>query len=808
MKRSFALAAGLLALAASPGNAQVIYDNGPLSTGPLTMGNGTVGGPGVAAPAGTTWSEVQDDGGTTCSNTVAGFSCGIVGTSLFRMADDFTIPPGQTWTINSICIYAYQTGSVTSTPVFTAANIQIWNGRPGDPGSSVIFGDTTTNRLASQMFAGMWRVFNTTTPPPGTAPGTTRGIRKLDLTLGVTLGPGTYWIDWQTSINGTAAHFAPTTTIVDQRGVAGANARQFQTTAWFDALDAGNPAGCGAGNVQQEVPFQLKGQIVTQGFSVTGFSPPQGGEGDIIQITGTGFGNNPDNICAVVMQGPENAIPLEVISATPTLITARIGPINELEPPLPGQVMVGLGTGDRGAFTPVFRDIIPEDPQGVWIWDRDGNPNMGVAPNPFLPIPRPPPPNIKYWHGRVMGGVMMVEIDGNWMPNTYVRVWARAHNHAMQMGADLAAFCIRFRLGGSAQHCAQRIADTIRCAFLRRGIIVNVQVQPVPGTPRWKITVIKKGVGGQPVPIDWGTLIICAEMPRKINPFVWDPITAFFNANLVEQLSPPRGIVNDLDLSGNDGATITPMMGPWTNGVRIELLPLNLQSANNSMTMTAWGATQMMGPDRRLGQAGLRFRPSFFDVFADFSDIGGTEARVVVYRNSLPVGDVVVPISPSGIIGTISPAPGQTALPRPNGCGKLSPILPPFPPCFWINFDRFGVINVAGQQFLGNNLRILVNNATDPILNIQAFDIAAAQSGQGDGAGSYTITGVAEGGICYANCDGSTTPPILNVVDFQCFLNRFAAGDDYANCDGSTTPPVLNVVDFQCFLNQFAAGCN
>jgi hypothetical protein len=60
---------------------------------------------------------------------------------------------------------------------------------------------------------------------------------------------------------------------------------------------------------------------------------------------------------------------------------------------------------------------------------------------------------------------------------------------------------------------------------------------------------------------------------------------------------------------------------------------------------------------------------------------------------------------------------------------------------------------------------------------------------------------------CYPNCDSSTTPPILNVADFSCFLNRFAAGESYANCDGSTIPPVLNVADFSCFLNAFAAGC-
>lgn len=60
---------------------------------------------------------------------------------------------------------------------------------------------------------------------------------------------------------------------------------------------------------------------------------------------------------------------------------------------------------------------------------------------------------------------------------------------------------------------------------------------------------------------------------------------------------------------------------------------------------------------------------------------------------------------------------------------------------------------------------------------------------------------------CYANCDGSISAPILNVNDFICFLNRFAAGDSYANCDASTIVPTLNVNDFVCFMNSYAAGC-
>jgi hypothetical protein len=60
---------------------------------------------------------------------------------------------------------------------------------------------------------------------------------------------------------------------------------------------------------------------------------------------------------------------------------------------------------------------------------------------------------------------------------------------------------------------------------------------------------------------------------------------------------------------------------------------------------------------------------------------------------------------------------------------------------------------------------------------------------------------------CYANCDASSIAPILNVNDFTCFLNHFAANNSSANCDSSTTTPVLNVNDFTCFLNRYAAGC-
>jgi hypothetical protein len=72
-------------------------------------------------------------------------------------------------------------------------------------------------------------------------------------------------------------------------------------------------------------------------------------------------------------------------------------------------------------------------------------------------------------------------------------------------------------------------------------------------------------------------------------------------------------------------------------------------------------------------------------------------------------------------------------------------------------------------------------------------------------------------GGCYPNCDGSSVEPLLNVDDFTCFINEYAAATGlpheqqvmhYSNCDGSTAAPALNVDDFTCFINRYAAGCH
>jgi hypothetical protein len=95
----------------------------------------------------------------------------------------------------------------------------------------------------------------------------------------------------------------------------------------------------------------------------------------------------------------------------------------------------------------------------------------------------------------------------------------------------------------------------------------------------------------------------------------------------------------------------------------------------------------------------------------------------------------------------------------------------------------------------------------DPQMPFPQISISA-EGLVGCGQNTLMVRASSGGAACYANCDASTTPPVLNVNDFVCFLTMFAAGEPYANCDGSSTEPRLNVNDFICYLNVFAAGCS
>jgi hypothetical protein len=205
----------------------MLFDNGPLVT--------HVGGGAGGADA----SRLQN---STLLMSTLGFTASTAGA--FRIADNFTVPaPG--WQINTITFFGYQTGS-TTTSTFDTVRVQIWNGAPNG-GGSIVFGDLTTNRFASTAFSNIYRDTETTVA------NNQRPIMATTATIGTTLVPGTYWVDFQ--LGGTLASgpFIPPVTVTGSNSpCTPCNAIQWSGTAWTALNDTGSAT-------QQDVKFIIDG---------------------------------------------------------------------------------------------------------------------------------------------------------------------------------------------------------------------------------------------------------------------------------------------------------------------------------------------------------------------------------------------------------------------------------------------------------------------------------------------------------------------------------------------------------------------
>jgi hypothetical protein len=178
-------------------------------------------------------------------------------TGAFRVADDVTF--ALTTTINTITVYGYQTGSTTTSTMDTL-HIQIWNGPP-NAGGSLIFGDLTTNRMASTAFTSIYRDTETIV---GNNQRPIMAVTSVDLSsvTPLTLNAGTYWIDFR--LGGSLANgpFVPPITILGQTGAPDGNALQFNGTTWV-AVDDGL-----AGLQRQGIPFRIEGAEVAADLQV------------------------------------------------------------------------------------------------------------------------------------------------------------------------------------------------------------------------------------------------------------------------------------------------------------------------------------------------------------------------------------------------------------------------------------------------------------------------------------------------------------------------------------------------------------
>jgi hypothetical protein len=223
------------ALATVPSFAD-IYNNGPYITHP-NAAHTTLGTVNV--------SQLQN---VTLGDTTLGFTL----SPAFRLADDFVVPTGQTWTLTGVNVYGYSTNFATPP---SGGNVRIWSGDPG-AGGTIVYDGSATNTLVSSTFDAL-RIAESVNAGPPFSDTARRVFDNLLSIPNIVLGPGQYWIDWQLNPTaGATSVFGPPVTIPGQGNTAsGGAARQWSGTAWTAGLTQGgslNPV---------DLPFRLQGSI-------------------------------------------------------------------------------------------------------------------------------------------------------------------------------------------------------------------------------------------------------------------------------------------------------------------------------------------------------------------------------------------------------------------------------------------------------------------------------------------------------------------------------------------------------------------
>lgn len=281
--------------------AAVLHDNGPLITHP--------GGGFAGADA----SAMQSALGLSTFGFAHSPSSG------YRVADDFTVTATSGWQIDTITFYAYQPGSGTASTI-DEATLRIWDGRPGDPGASVVWGDATTNVLASSAFSHIYRVQDTHLTYND------RPIMAGEVAVNTLLPPGEYWLDWQTGGTLPSGPWAPPVSILGQATTG--NARHYDpgAAAWTDLRDYSTLTPQGLPFIIEGTEYQCTDDIPwLSGAPITGTTAP--GANSAVSVTLDSTGLAPAayaGVLCVISDDPDTpvaGVPVTLTVTPPTSVT-------------------------------------------------------------------------------------------------------------------------------------------------------------------------------------------------------------------------------------------------------------------------------------------------------------------------------------------------------------------------------------------------------------------------------------------------------------------------------------------------------
>ena len=163
------------------------------------------------------------------------------------IADDFTVPAGEIWTVDGFNFFAYQTGS-TTTSTITDVRLRIYDGAPNS-GGTIIANYWTGGVMAHTQWSGIYR-----TQEGDIATATNRPLMLVIASINeLELTEGTYWVEVSMAGSlGSGPWCAPRTILGE---TATGNALQNISGTWQNLNDGGTAA-------QQGLPFDVLGKVV------------------------------------------------------------------------------------------------------------------------------------------------------------------------------------------------------------------------------------------------------------------------------------------------------------------------------------------------------------------------------------------------------------------------------------------------------------------------------------------------------------------------------------------------------------------
>jgi hypothetical protein len=169
-----------------------LYTNGPFITNP-TGGTGTIAGLPISNP----------DPFMFPGNPSTFYTTGVAATVATNTAsaEDFTVPAGEVWDLDSVTLYAFQTSQTTAT--IHHIQINLWTAPPFDALSPPPVPDPLPLPVLATplVIPAGTGVFTCHRQGSATATGTVRPVFAYTVSLdglpnGGRLGPGTYWLEW------------------------------------------------------------------------------------------------------------------------------------------------------------------------------------------------------------------------------------------------------------------------------------------------------------------------------------------------------------------------------------------------------------------------------------------------------------------------------------------------------------------------------------------------------------------------------------------------------------------------------------